>query len=218
MAPRLLSGNADGIHSSLASKAPLVENCELKYSGDDCIIVCGRSFPVCRADTGAKTIYVLSREGNLVFYPGDTLQHVLYSAVKSEKMKIVSAVPYVPTAAEQQSVIDKYPNPLFKTSYTKGERIVLETIPDGITIGDMIYNDNHTGKGFPIRNNKNGHNRSRSIPIKSSNGAVYDNEISGTAMSALLVSPEVHWMGEWFCRSSYDQQQYHFRLYVRKDQ
>ncbi|MGN6420005.1 MAG: glycosyl hydrolase family 28 protein, partial [Pseudobacter sp.] len=68
---RLRSGNADGIHSSLASQGPLIENCDVKHNGDDCIVVVGRSFPVCRIDSLAKTMHVISREGLPIFYVGE---------------------------------------------------------------------------------------------------------------------------------------------------
>lgn len=194
---RLRSGNADGIHSSYASVGPLVENCEVKHNGDDCIIVCGRSFPVCKIDSATKTIYVLSREANPIFYIGDTLQQVLYAGVKSSKMKVQSFANYVPTVAEQQAVIAMYPDLLFKPNYTRGVQIIVDTLP-AMGIGDVIYNESHMGKGFVIRNNKVGYNRSRGILIKSSNGIVYNNDITGTAMNGLLVGPEIHWMGGGF--------------------
>lgn len=197
MPARLRSSNADGIHSSLASIGPLVENCDIKHNGDDCIIVCGRSFPICRIDTATKSIYILAREANLVFYTGDTLQHVLYAGTKSGKMKVQAVENYTPTEAERLAVVAMYQDLLFKANYTRGARIILDTLPV-MGIGDMIYNESHTGKGFVIRNNKVGYNRSRGILIKSSNGIVHDNEITGTAMNGLLVGPEVHWMGGGF--------------------
>jgi len=198
IAPRLRAGNADGIHSSYASKGPLVENCEVRHNGDDCIIVCGRSFPICRIDGQANAIYVLSREANPVFYAGDSLQHVLHSGTKSGTMTIQSVEPFVPSAEEQQLIKDKYPTLLFKDGYTRGMRITVAALPGDVEIGDVIYNENHIGKGFVVRNNKVGANRSRGILIKSSNGIVSDNEISGCAMNGILVAPEIHWMGGGF--------------------
>lgn len=197
MPARLRSSNADGIHSSLASIGPLVENCDIKHNGDDCIIVCGRSFPISKIDSTTKSIYLLAREANLVFYPGDTLQHVLYAGTKSGKMKVQAVEPYTPTVAERDAVTAMYPTLLFKPNYTRGVRITLDTLP-AMGIGDVIYNESHTGKGFVIRNNKVGYNRSRGILIKSSNGIVHDNEITGTAMNGILVAPEIHWMGGGF--------------------
>ena len=194
---RLRSGNADGIHSSLASVGPLVENCDIKHNGDDCIIVCGRSFPVCRIDSATKSIYVLSREGLPVFYVGDTLQHVLYAGTKSGKMKITAYESFVPSAADQSAVVSLYPDLLFKTSYTRGTRLQVDVLP-AMGVGDIVYNESHTGKGFVIRNNNVGYNRSRGILIKSANGIVHNNEIAGTAMNAILVAPEIHWMGGGF--------------------
>lgn len=194
---RLRSSNADGIHSSYASVGPLVEHCEVKHNGDDCIIVCGRSFPVCRIDSATKTIYLLSREANPIFYNGDTLQHVLYAGTKAGQMKVQSFAAYTPTAAEQQAIIARYPDLLFKPNYTRGVRIIVDHLPS-MGIGDILYNESHTGKGFVIRNNKVGFNRSRGILIKSGHGIVFNNEISGTAMNGLLVAPEIHWMGGGF--------------------
>ena len=197
MPARLRSGNADGIHSSLAGIGPLVENCDIKHNGDDCIIVCGRSFPICRIDSATRSIYILSREANLVFYAGDTLQHVLYGGVKSGKAKMQAFETYTPTDAEKQQILAMYPELLFKPNYTRGARITFDTLP-AMAVGDMIYNDSHTGKGFVMRNNKVGYNRSRGILIKSSHGIVHDNEITGTAMNGILVGPEIHWMGGGF--------------------
>jgi hypothetical protein len=197
---RLRSGNADGIHSSLASIGPLVENCDIKHNGDDCIIVCGRSFPVCRIDSATKSIYVLSREGLPVFYAGDTLQHVLYAGTKAGKMRITAFESFVPSAADQQAVVSLYPDLLFKTSYTRGTRLYVDVLP-AMSPGDVVYNESHTGKGFLIRNNKVGYNRSRGILIKSANGVVHDNEIACTAMNGILVAPEIHWMGGGFADS-----------------
>lgn len=200
IAARLRSGNADGIHSSLASVGPLVENCDIKHNGDDCIIVCGRSFPVCKIDSVAKKIYVLSREGLPIFYVGDTLQQVLYAGTKSGRMKITSFTSFTPSAADQNAVVSLYPDLLFKTSYTRGTVIEVDTLPS-MGIGDVIYNESHTGKGFVIRNNKVGYNRSRGILIKSAFGLVTDNEISGTAMNGILVAPEITWMGGGFANN-----------------
>jgi Glycosyl hydrolases family 28. len=197
---RLRSGNADGIHSALASVGPLVENCEVAHNGDDCIIVCGRSFPVCRIDSAAKKIYVLSREGLPVFYVGDTLQRVTYAGTKAGNMKIVSITSFTPTTADQDTIISLYPDLLFKTNYTRGTVLEVDNLPS-MSIGDVVYNENHTGKGFIIRNNKVGHNRSRGILIKSANGLVEDNEITGTAMNGILVAPEITWMGGGFANN-----------------
>ncbi|WP_220392799.1 right-handed parallel beta-helix repeat-containing protein [Chitinophaga lutea] len=197
MPARLRSSNADGIHSSMAGIGPLVENCDVKHNGDDCIIVCGRSFPVCRVDSATKSVYLMAREANLVFYTGDTLQHVLYAGTKNSKMKVVAVEPYTPTETEKQAVFALYETLLFKPNYTRGVRITVDTMP-AMGIGDVVYNDSHMGKGFVIRNNKVGYNRSRGILIKSSNGIVHDNEITGTAMNGILVAPEIHWMGGGF--------------------
>lgn len=194
---RLRSGNADGIHSSLASQGPLIENCEVKHNGDDCIVVVGRSFPLCRIDSLAKTMHVISREGLPIFYVGDTLQHVKYAGTKAGMMKITAISTFTPNSADTHAVMSRYPELLFKNSYNRGTVLTVDTFPS-MALGDLVYNESHTGKGFLIRNNKVGYNRSRGILIKSSHGIVTDNEISGTAMNGILVAPEITWMGGGF--------------------
>jgi hypothetical protein len=193
--PRLRSGNADGINSNNASIGPLVENCEVFYNGDDCIIVSGRSFPICRVDETTQSIYLLSRTDNPLFEKGDTIQHVYYAGAKGSKMIVMAINSYTPTESEKNAVFEKYPALLSKNSYTKGFILQLNNILDTVAVGDLIYNAEHVGSGFVFRNNKVGNNRSRGLLIKGSNGLIENNEISNCAMQGILVSPEVNWMG-----------------------
>ena len=196
VAPRLRAGNADGINCNEARIGPLVENCMVGYNGDDCIIVNGRSYPICKTDQVAKSIYILSRVDNPLFESGDTLQHVKYNGVKNDTiMKIVSLQPYTPTQEDISFVLSKYPNLLSKESYTKGLCINVNNFPANINKGDIVYNANRVGSGFIIRNNRVGNNRSRGLLIKSKNGLIESNEISNCAMNGILVSPEINWMG-----------------------
>ncbi len=201
ISPRLRSGNADGIHSSLSKIGPTIENCEVGYNGDDCIVIAGRSFPICKIDSIEKRIYVLSADANPAFYNQDTLQHVLYNGIKAGTMKILSLVKFTPGTEEANFIQEKCPNLLSPNSYTTGIRISVEDLPENIAVGDIVYNQNYMGKGFEIRNNKVKSTRSRGILIKGSHGVVIDNEISNCAMNGILVAPEIRWMGGGFSDS-----------------
>ncbi|MGN6416669.1 MAG: hypothetical protein ACTHMC_04230, partial [Pseudobacter sp.] len=141
--------------------------------------------------------HVISREGPPIFYVGDTLQHVKYAGTKAGMMKITAISTFTPISSDTHAVMSRYPELLFKTSYNRGTVLTVDTFPS-MALGDLVYNESHTGKGFLIRNNKVGYNRSRGILIKSSDGIVTDNEISGTAMNGILVAPEITWMGGGF--------------------
>src|SRR5690606_1710022 len=138
IAPRLRSGNADGIHSSLAKKGPLVENCEVGYNGDDGIIVCGRSFPIVRIDTTDNSIYLLSRDANPAFYEGDTLRHVLYSGIQSDRIRIHAVQKFEVTDADRDFLKEKYSGILSLAGYTTGIRISLASFPQELATGDVI--------------------------------------------------------------------------------
>jgi hypothetical protein len=95
-------------------------------------------------------------------------------------------------------VLDKYPSLLGKNAYTKGRRIKVDKIIDNRVAGDLLYNADHVGSGFVIRNNQVGFTRSRGILIKGHDGVIEGNAISNCAMQGILVAPEVNWMGGGF--------------------
>jgi len=196
---RLRSGNADGINSNNARKGPIVENCRIKYNGDDCIIVNGRSFPICKIDKFNRLIYILSRVEQPLFEVRDSIQHVQYNGLKNDTiLSVVSTYPYKPNTNDISFLISKYPHLLNKESYTKGLCLEVNFLPSNIESGDILYNLSHVGRGFIIKNNEVGFNRSRGLLVKADKGIIEGNSISNCAMNGILVSPEINWMGGGF--------------------
>lgn len=196
--PRLRSGNADGIHSSQARKGPLVTGCKVAHNGDDCIIVCGRSFAVGSADASKGTVDLVTRETHPVFRRGDRLVVVGHDGKRKGELRLTSTESYTPTEEQCNVVIDAYPALLSKSSYKLGLRLKVKEIAFAIGAGDVIFNADAVGSGFQIRNNEVGDVRSRGILIKGIDGVVESNKISGCAMQGILVSPEIEWMGGGF--------------------
>ena len=127
--PRLRSGNADGIHSSQARKGPTVTGCKVGHNGDDCIIVCGRSFPVGSADAAKGTIDLVTRETHPVFRRGDRLVVVGYDGKRKGELRLVSVGRFDPTEEQRNAVTTGYPSLLSKPSYKLGFRLKVKQMP-----------------------------------------------------------------------------------------
>lgn len=198
IAPRLRSGNADGIHSSQARKGPTVTGCKVGHNGDDCIIVCGRSFPVGSADAAKRTIDLITRETHPVFRRGDRLVVVGYDGRRKGELRLVSVDRFEPDEAQRKTVVEGYPSLLSKSAYRLGFRLRVKAMPFEIGPGDVVFNADAVGSGFLIRDNEVGNVRSRGILIKGVDGTVASNRITGCAMQGILMSPEIEWMGGGF--------------------
>ena len=196
--PRLRSGNADGIHSSQARKGPTVTGCKVGHNGDDCIIVCGRSFPVGSADAAKGTIDLVTRETHPVFRRGDRLVVVGYDGKRKGELRLVSVSRFDPTEEQRNAVTTGYPSLLSKASYKLGFRLKVKQMPFEIGPGDVVFNADAVGSGFLVKDNEVGHVRSRGILIKGIDGVVASNRITGCAMQGILMSPEIEWMGGGF--------------------
>ena len=71
---RLRSGMADGINSNGALKGPKIEECIIRYNGDDCIAISGTLYPVYKSNQARKRIYFLTNgvnSTNVNFKVGD---------------------------------------------------------------------------------------------------------------------------------------------------
>lgn len=196
--PRLRSGNADGIHSSQALRGPTVTGCRVAHNGDDCIIVCGRSFPVGSADMQKGTIDLVTRETHPVFRRGDLIAVVGYDGRRKGELKLLTVDRFEPTEEQRKAIVDRYPALLSKDTYKRGFRLKVKSIPFEIGPGDIVFNASAVGSGFRIEGNEVGHVRSRGILIKGCDGVVASNTITGCAMQGILMSPEIEWMGGGF--------------------
>jgi hypothetical protein len=189
--PRLRSGNADGLHSKSATVGPTVENCEFQYTGDDCIAINGRYYMVFRAE-GAY-IDLISDKNDIKIDEGDRVQCVKNNGVRAGEATVLSLENLSTETPEKlqqvlSSISIKRPE-----RYKFIVRLQLD-VPLNAQTGDVFCSLNRVGSGFSIKNCKIGHNRSRGMVIKASDGIISHNEVTGTAMSGIVVSPEFNWM------------------------
>jgi hypothetical protein len=189
----LRAGSADGIHSKYAKTGPIVEECTLGYNGDDCIAINGNFYPVYNVNVSNKRIYLLSPSVDLKISVGDTVVCVNNNGSVRGQSIVKSLMSTMPTSAQITTCYSKLGSQS-SSNWTYGVAMVVDTLMTGTSISDYFYSKNRSGAGFKVINNQIGHNRSRGIIIKASDGLISGNTIVGSAMSGILLSPEFYWM------------------------
>ena len=193
---RLRAGVADAFHSRYAKVGPTVEECTFNYTGDDCIAINGVFYPVCSVYEKDPSISILASVGvsDVRVKTGDSLICVANNGTIRGAAKVTRVREFIPTSAEQQATFSKLGQVLHSSGYTRGIRITLDSFIEGTDVGDVIYSKDRTGNGFKILRNTVGHNRSRAILVKASDGIIEGNTIKNSAMSAIALAPEFYWM------------------------
>jgi len=194
---RLRAGSADGIHSKHAKIGPIIEECKIEYNGDDCIAVNGNFYPVYDVNAASKSIYFLCSSSNISDFRmsvGDSIVCVNNDGSIRGKgvAKSVSSALTAPTSAQLSACYAKLGTQ--RNQFTNGFVVTIDNWITGLAIADIFYSMNRSGSGFKVINNQVGHNRSRAILIKSSNGIINGNTVVGSAMSGIAVAPEFYWM------------------------
>ncbi len=194
---RLRAGYADGIHSKHAVVGPIIEECTLEHSGDDCIAINGSFYPVYKVNKETKTVYILTVEdmaSKIKPKKDDNLVAVSNAGLLRGQSKIIGLVTSYPTSTEKSACFNKLTNIRENEKYINGAKIELDEWIEDLNVGDMIYSNNRIGSGFKVINNNVGHNRSRAILIKASDGVISGNTIEHSAMSAIAIAPEFYWL------------------------
>ncbi|MEI7677117.1 MAG: hypothetical protein WCJ03_10080, partial [Bacteroidales bacterium] len=192
----LRAGVADGIHSKFAKIGPTIKGCVIQYNGDDCIAINGRFYPVYAVDSLTKTISMLSTSTTISDFKvgvGDTIVCVNNDGTIRGKALVNSiSKATTPTASQISDCYAKLGS--VKSPSSAGISVTINNWITGCDVGDVFYSNNRIGRGFKVLSNKVGHNRSRGILIKSSDGIISENTVEASAMGAIVVSPEFYWM------------------------
>lgn len=189
----LRAGSADGIHSKFAKIGPIIEECRLGYNGDDCIAINGNFYPVYNVNVENKRIYFLSPSVDFKMSVGDTIVCIKNDGSIRGQSIVKSLMTTMPTSAQITACYLKLGSQS-GSHWTYGVAMVVDTLITDTSISDLFYSKNRSGTGFKVLNNQLGHNRSRGIIIKASNGIISGNTVVGSAMSGILLSPEFYWM------------------------
>ncbi len=196
---RVRAGIADALHSKYAKVGPIIEECILEHSGDDCIAINGNFYPIYKVDQASGYVYFLTTESSLNGVRVKAKDNVVCvnndGTVRGRSVaEEISFVSPYPSQSEINACFAKLSSVTNKENYTKGVRVKLATWVNGLAVGDVFYSNDRIGSGFKVINNQVGHNRSRAILIKASDGIIQGNTIEGSGMSGIAIAPEFYWM------------------------
>ncbi|MGL4595369.1 MAG: right-handed parallel beta-helix repeat-containing protein [Thermoguttaceae bacterium] len=193
---RLRSGNADSFHSKFATRGPHVEECEFRDHGDDCVAINGIFYIVISGE-GNKAILFERHGHKFRIEPGDPVRFTSYAGeiIGDAKVVSVSETKDVPKEtiieiAEKYVVFDGNKE---LPKYHKLYEITLDK-PMKLAGGDNVYATNRIGDGYIVRNNVMGWTRARGVLVKSGNGEITGNVITGCELGGIIVAPELYWL------------------------
>lgn len=195
--PRMRSLNADAFHSKDAPKGPAIIGCTARFQGDDCVNINGKYHYVSAVQGRLVRIAVLNNQ--LKIKVGDPLEFLPYSGPRPPDAVAMDMQPDpTPITEEEKDLIEKLGlNENIRTWLLTGKaQFYTLTLDREIEVpaGSAVCCPLRVGNGFAVKDCDFGHNRSRGVLIKASDGEVSGNRITNTRMAAVLVSPEFWWM------------------------
>lgn len=185
----LISTNADGFHSLLAKKGPVVENSVFEGMADDGIAVHGYYSWVIEASGNTLVVSDTALHGGPAhFAAGDTMVVTAADDNIVGSAAVVSVTPLPNYRNTRQTARQTIEN------YTAGPyyRVVLDReVSAGFD--SLASNPSRSGAGFVLRNNTIRNHRARGINLKADDGTVENNVIDGSTMIGVRVGPEFFW-------------------------
>jgi hypothetical protein len=189
---RMRSLDADAFHSKYAVKGPALLQCRAHYQGDDCINICG-DYQIVLAAEGAR-LRVLAKHG-MNIRPEDPLEIFTYAGERIHGASAVSVQRIGALTDNEKAFLSQQNMNEYIKGGASGE--VYEVVIDRaveLPVGSVIAAEGRIGSGFRIVGCDFGHNRSRGILVKASDGIISGNRLTGCMEEAIKVSPEYWWM------------------------
>jgi len=195
--PRMRSSNWDAFHSINAEIGPTIEECYAGYMGDDAVNIRG-DYHIVAESTGSTLTVIGKRALNIQV--GDPVEVVSRSGeviAKAVAVHVERDRDYPKDKMEKAKKAFKLLRPgICRDAY----RVELDR---DVQIDDYaaICAVNRIGNGFKVINNVLGHNRSRGILTKASNGIISGNIIEDTGLESLKLTPDIY---DWLEAAYYE--------------
>ncbi len=186
----LLSSTADAFHSVNVRRGPLVEHSYIESMPDDGIAIHGTYALIFE---GAGDRIVINKS---TFLPGDPIR--IYDAGGSPAaeatVRTVNQMPdYINTRKSSRVTLsDNTRGPYFQ--------LVLDR-PVKVAFDYLAENPAAAGAGYIIRYNIIRNHRARGMLLKAPNGLVEHNEIDGSTMGGIVLTPEFWWNEAGYSRN-----------------
>ena len=178
--PRLLSGNADGIHCQMVRKGPLVEDCHFEGMTDDGMNTYDKTHMVTKVVSPAE-LHLRDASGIRV---GDRIQ------VMDPHTGLVRGEARVVTINEGRQLTIDPPIAGMRTS---------SNVLAGITSitnhldADVVFNLNACGAGYIIRRNTFCDFRGRGLVLRGVQGLIENNVFERTSGPGIVIANEPNW-------------------------
>ncbi|MBC2595740.1 right-handed parallel beta-helix repeat-containing protein [Ruficoccus amylovorans] len=188
---RLHSLNADAFHSKFARVGPQILSCSAGWMGDDAVNICG-SYHVVTGVEGDR-VRVLAKR-SLDIEVGDTVQLLDRDGRRLPEATVLAIESDgTRTDADTRGLEELNILPPVRELLKRSYLITLDVAPE-MAFGGVIGSSSRMGNGFTIRDCTFGHNRSRGILVKASDGEISGNRLTDSRMQAIKVAPEYIWL------------------------
>ncbi len=188
---RLRSLNADAFHSKHAATGPQIIGCTAFYMGDDAVNICG-DYHLVTEGSGAR-YRVLARDA--FFTEGERLELFTHEGIRLPDTRVVRIESEGEiTARERAWLADQPMDHRLRTAWSpRAYRITLEH-EVALTPFSVIASTSRMGNGFRVVDSRFGHNCSRGLLIKASQGEITGNTVKHTQGHAIYLAPEYWWL------------------------
>ena len=202
--PRLLSANADAINYGISKSAPLVENSEFAFLGDDVINFHGPHFPIIKVENSTSFLTLRIQKFRAykdVMAPGELLRHLsktVYKILGSVKFKSIEEVKvHGFDKAFLKRNLPLYINKFCDIDQCTVYRIKIHS-PLKMEVGESFDFPSANSSGFIIRDSYIHNNRGK-VRIMSSDGLIEGNRFEQQRGTAINIGTEYpHWgEGGW---------------------
>ncbi|MEM1026519.1 MAG: hypothetical protein AAGJ38_00375 [Planctomycetota bacterium] len=188
---RLLSANADALHSKHTSVGPQIHQATIRAQGDDGIAINGSYLPIGQNNGGGNTITVAARSGGIDdhLFIGDTIR-IFDAATGGTVEAAVTGI--APENNVDWAAVRAQHFPNLNTNsntYTNGYSLTLDRSV-AVDPGDFLANPDRNGNGFSVTESTIENHRARGILVKASGGVIENNVVDGSSIAGIVLSAE----------------------------
>jgi hypothetical protein len=193
--PRLRSLNADAFHSKRATVGPEYVGCSAAFNGDDGVAINGDYHLV--AGASGRTLRVIAKH-SLDVRIGDAVEIVDPHGQRLADARVETIEPALDITDAERELLKTLPMDEGLRTHRDGAlthafHIALDRA-EPLSFGALIGAVGRMGNGFVVRGCRFGHNRSRGLVIKASQGSIAHNEFTENWMEAIKIAPEPWWL------------------------
>ena len=192
--PRLLASSADAFHSKHAGVGPRVIDCHFEAMGDDGIAINGDYALVLSVEGDTA---IVAAKVDMTFRVGDRVHAFNAEGKRTGLARVAELEPMEWGGDKSSKEIQLELFPKLRQAdrqYQDTYAVTLET-PLDLEPGDLLSSPDRNGSGFVVRGNIIKNHRARGILIKASDGVVENNDIDGSSIAGILLTPEItFWM------------------------